>query len=309
MTNALEIFLSQASPADYREFLSADGLDLGAEEFLVRNPRVTVTDDRDALSGVGRIQPLDWDSTFFDTPSGRLEGLFFTDKVGLRGWSRSELIERLVDRAETMNLRHLTCRIRADDLSLAHCLERADFHLVDIMTIYQRSLENLPLIEGGQDQKIPTHRKVMEFLGAAVKGMQWGRVFHDPQIDRETAEKFYIEMSNFYLTKGAHITAIYEGDRLAGVALGITDEELSRSLGKRYGYLWLIIVSPEFMGRGFGSKLFDNFCRTFSRQCDLLEIGTQIANIPANRLYMKAGCIYRQGVSTFHKWGRDELNG
>lgn len=287
-------FLRHAEPADYRHFLRDWGLACADLEAGSAGERVWEEDAAGAPVASGRVVALDWDTAFFGVPTGRLEGLFFSAGGGPE--LRRRLVRRLVARADRRGLVHLTCRVRADDLFLAQALEAEGFRLVDLMTVYSRDI-------GGATVTRPfSHDALWPLLARWLSGMTWGRLMHDARIDRATAERFYLQVSRYYLDRGAHLTMEYVDGAPVGAAIGVVDDEVSRLLGRRYGVLWLIIVAPEHQGRGTGARLFESFCREFGARCDLLEIGTQTCNTAANRLYLRAGCVPRAHLCTFHRW-------
>jgi GNAT superfamily N-acetyltransferase len=295
MNDTVLRFLEHAEPADYRHFLRESGFDFAAHEYEAAGEHLQCTDVNSDIGAVGRLVELDWDTDFFGVPAGRLEGFFFRRDDG-GPEIRRQIVRRLVAHAEDRGLSHLTCRVRADDLFLIQAFEAEGFRLVDLMTVYTREIKG-----GGTVPKFD--RAVLwPVLEDWIHGMEWGRLFHDAHIDRATAERFYLDVSRHYLENGAHLTVHSVDGVPAGVAIGVADEEVSRRICRRFGVLWLIIVAPEHQGRGIGALLFEAFCREFGQSCDLLEIGTQIYNLPANRIYLNAGCTPRSHLCTFHRW-------
>lgn len=288
-------FFGHAEPVDYRHFLRREGYDFGLSESRVDDERIWIT-EADAHVAAGRLHALDWDSEFFGVPTGRLEGMFFRPDDPAPIETRHALVRRLVERADAHGFRHMTCRVRADDLFLIQALEEEGFRLADLLTVYMLRLgpgEASPAVEWTE---------LRPLLKRSMRGMRWGRMFNDEKFDRETAERFYVEVARHYCANGAHVTLHMRDGAPAGAAIGIVDDEVSRQIGCRYGVLWHLIVAPESQGTGVGTALFRAFCRDFGARCDLLEIGTQIYNDAANRIYLKAGCVPRSHASTFHRW-------
>jgi len=87
-----------------------------------------------------------------------------------------------------------------------------------------------------------------------------------------------------------------------GVAAGEVDAGLNTKKGGPFGYLSLAAVHPEFRGRGIGQVLAGSFFRGFTRQVSKIEVGTQIENYAANRLYQKLGLSSVSSLVTFHRW-------
>jgi len=304
MPDDLAAFLEQAAAADYRHVLSSLGFNLHQEETMAAGERLTTSNASGKIAATGRVRPLEWDSKFFGVPCGRFEGLFFasTDPNPLK--TRLELLQKMTAMANAAGLDFLDCRIRADDLYLKEALEESGFFLCDELSIYQTELATDPENAQPTAKATPEWDKLAAFLERCLADMEWGRVFQDPNIDRKTARKFYLQACRHYLSEGAHVTAIEENGSLVGAAIGVVDAEISEQTGRRYGILWFITVDPAYRGQGFGKRLFDKFKQEFAVRAELLEIGTQSANTAANRIYLSAGCGPLARVMTFHKWGR-----
>lgn len=302
MTPQIEKFIQVADSGDWRHFIE------GNREFRLQTEdgapgrRFEIRNQNDSLEAVGRIVHLDWDTEFFGFPCAKLEGLFFSkedaDPVSLK----RRVINRILDEEELRDIRFLSCRIRADDLTLAHALESSGFNLMDILSIYTLNLSGRKI----PDQKPRDHKpgmdEILSLLKRGVDGMSSGRLFSDPNIPLSQAREFYYRVSKHYLGISPCISILEDHGTTQGVAIGILDEEISRLLGTRYGYLWLIALAPELKGKGLGRELFEIFCDEFSGHCDVLEIGTQIDNYPANRVYNSCGCRLESHLLTFHRW-------
>ena len=135
--------------------------------------------------------------------------------------------------------------------------------------------------------------------------MQFGRVLADFHIPKEKSYEFYLQVSKYYLARGASAFILHYEGIDAGVAIGFLDETISAYLRRKYGYLWFIGLLPEFKERKLGHELFALFCREFSRSCDWLEIGTQVHNYAATRVYEKGNCRVSSHLLTFHRWNRN----
>jgi ribosomal protein S18 acetylase RimI-like enzyme len=277
--------------ADFRRYLAPEFDGLCAA-------RMTADDVATADAG-GRVRRLEWDSEFFGVPSGRLLDLWRRPFVPARvAWG--ELVPALVARADAQGFDFLDVRIAADELALAQALEAAGFRLVDALAIYRHDLRGAVAAP-----PIP-HREeaVAAVLDAGLARMEWGRLFADPRVPRAMAEDFYRRTTLHYLAQGGRSTLLVEGGRPAGLAIGILDEEGSRLAQRRLGQLWLFILAPDYTGKGLGKRLFNQFCAEFGAVVEFVEIGTQIQNVPANRIYRSAGAMPIAHALTFHRWRR-----
>ena len=301
----LEAFWGNAVPGDYQHFLSGEGFLVHYREPRAGGIRKIVAPKGDILA-TGRVVSLDWDSEFFSYPCARLEGLFFSQEAD-PVYARERLIAALLEVETARNAMFLTCRVRTDDLLLAQTLEAAGFRLADVMAIFTKTLQGLaPPRRSGV---APKHgiSDIMPLLEKCVHGMDLGRMFADPWIPADKAREFYLQVSRYYLEQGALAVVLeHEGEK-AGLAIGVPDETISGYLKRKYGYLWYIALAPEFKGKDLGRSLFSLFCEEFSKSCDILEVGTQVYNYPAVRLYERSGCKISGHLFTFHKWNKKSV--
>jgi len=75
--------------------------------------------------------------------------------------------------------------------------------------------------------------------------------------------------------------------------------------GKKVYTVDLIGVHNLLKGRGAGQALMARFVDQYKDQCDYLQVGTQIVNIPSMRLYQKFGFSINQSQYVMHLHVRD----
>jgi ribosomal protein S18 acetylase RimI-like enzyme len=191
-------------------------------------------------------------------------------------------------------------RIAGDELALAQALEAVGFRLVDALAIYRHE----PAAGAPVPPPAPPApaEAVAAVLEAGLVEMEWGRLFAEPRVTRAQAQEFYRRTSLHYLAEGGRSTLLIENGRPAGLAIGILDAEGSRLTQRRQGQLWLFILAPEYKGKGLGKRLFNQFCAEFGAIVEFVEIGTQIQNVAANRIYRSAGAMPVAHALTFHRW-------
>jgi len=84
------------------------------------------------------------------------------------------------------------------------------------------------------------------------------------------------------------------GDRLfvalaEGRPVGFLAALVSDGGDQRVSTIDLVGVGKPFQGRGLGAALVAAFVEHYRSSCELLQVGTQAANIPSMRLYEKLG--------------------
>jgi ribosomal protein S18 acetylase RimI-like enzyme len=131
----------------------------------------------------------------------------------------------------------------------------------------------------------PEHReKVLEIAGTCFR---YSRFHLDPLVSQQIADQIKRDWIMSYLAKerGERLWAALVDERLVGFLAVLASE----SNGKRIRTIDLIGVDSNYQGRGVGYALSSFFISQYRGDCDLLQVGTQAANIPSMRLYEKLG--------------------
>ena len=307
MDKKLKKFLACGDWADYRAtFFSTSTL---IQIFYSNNPEnvVYVTAESGELRSAGFLIPNEEMTRTLKLPCSTIDGLIFRGAKSnkTRTFLRKEIIERLLSQNRSTTTGLLVCRIRGDDELLASVLTGMEFVKYDSLNIYQKNIRKTGKVTDRPVQsEVRDLQEVLSIIEKGVAQLKYGRLFADPRIGRSVATETYLRLSEKLLSGGAHLTVVRDSseDSLVGVAIGVLDQTISETESIQYGVLWLIVVDPRFTGKGIGRKLFEKFCGEFGQQCDVLEIGTQVENNRAIRLYEGGGAVRVGRALTFHKW-------
>jgi ribosomal protein S18 acetylase RimI-like enzyme len=83
---------------------------------------------------------------------------------------------------------------------------------------------------------------------------------------------------------------IREGGVIQGFVTCKIQNDTHETLGVKIGTVVLVATTPASQGKGYGKQLVQGALHWFAEQgCDVVDVGTQLANIPAARLYETAG--------------------
>jgi ribosomal protein S18 acetylase RimI-like enzyme len=120
--------------------------------------------------------------------------------------------------------------------------------------------------------------------------------FHlDPFLTREQANQIKTEwVRNYLLGRRGEQLLVAESD---GVPVGFLAVLAAEAKGRSCRVIDLIGVSAAHQGRGVGESLISHFIQDSAGRCDLLRVGTQVANTAAARLYERCG--FRLGESAY----------
>ena len=146
--------------------------------------------------------------------------------------------------------------------------------------------------------------KHQEVLDIAASCFQYSRFHLDPLIPNAIANRIKHDWVLNYLRK-------QRGERLW---VGFIDEHpvgflavlASESNGKHVRTIDLIGVSKAFQKQGIGQALVEFFINRYKDQCEYLQVGTQVANVPSMRLYQKLGFSITNTAYVMHKHVRND---
>lgn len=128
------------------------------------------------------------------------------------------------------------------------------------------------------------HRAVLDIAGFCSR---YSRFHLDPGIPDTIAHRIKHDWILSYIRKqrGEQLFVALRDGRPAGF-LAVLGSELD---GKVIRTIDLVGVDTPFQGQGGGRALVQFFIDRYRDQCDVLQVGTQIANVPSVRLYHALG--------------------
>ena len=224
---------------------------------------------------------LAWDTEFWGRPIARVDASSVTpDSV------------RAIDEwclAHGVGCAYLLLDVGDSASTLA--AERGDFFLTDVRVTFRADLRGRvtqprPHVRPAQ----PRDREPLAELARVCHDTT--RFFHDPHFDRERCGELYARWMLSSIDGGAATVLVAE---IGGAPVGYVTCEAGR--------IGLIAVAESARRRGVGQALcdaaFDSFVELGEQT---VEIVTQGRNLPAQRLFQRAGA-HVDGVELwFHKW-------
>jgi ribosomal protein S18 acetylase RimI-like enzyme len=128
--------------------------------------------------------------------------------------------------------------------------------------------------------------------------------FHvDPRIPKHAADRLYAGWIDNLLAGRADAVLVADSDGIAGFVGCRHDAVFSEVLGTPVGLIDLVATSPDRRGEGFGAALVaaaGEFYRT--RGTTLIDVGTQLGNDGASRIYRSSGFEAVHRSETLHGW-------
>jgi dTDP-4-amino-4,6-dideoxy-D-galactose acyltransferase len=241
--------------------------------------------------GQASLSMLPWDSEQLGTTAARINYLVADGPYAQQVETKFALLKRVVKEAVARGIRHLSIRIDAADLSSLHVLEQTGFITVDSILTFGINLEEHQANEIDHDftLRAATHADAEVAAQLAATAYSKDRFHADPSISTDRADRLHAEwIRNSCLGKAADRVLLAEDSNgLLGYvtcAIRRTPDE------KTIGTIVLVASAPHARGRGVGYATTMAALEWFREQgCATVEVGTQLSNITASRLYQKCG--------------------
>ena len=189
----------------------------------------------------------------------------------------------------------MSARVDASDLSSLHVLEETGFLTVDGILTFALDLKEHSAVEPVNDFKIrlATADDAPEAAALASTAYVYDRFHADPFIDRKLADELHANwVRNSCDGKAADAVLLADdGSGLLGfVTCKISGAAGHHSHSSRKGTIVLVASAAPARGRGVGYSLTMAALEWFRQSgCETVEVGTQLSNIPASRLYQTCG--------------------
>lgn len=291
----------QAINSDYQSaYRPAPAPRAGGGEDRLDAPRLA----EGRMVALARARRLPWDTERLGIPCGRLEQLWAEGKARMP--MLIEALDEVIGRFDREGIQLVDARVGLHDLSFAQALEGRGFFLTDVMAIYGSAAAPAPMAapEGYRVAEEPGGPEALdEAASFTLSAFSHSRLYHDSRIDKRAADDFYLALLRHFFTAPDTTLVLARGPegRVTGYALGRLGEDPLPGTDA-LAYLWMIAVDPAHTGKGLGRVLLNEFLRAMHQRAPFVEIGTQVFNGPAIRLYQRANLPVAAHLATFHRW-------
>jgi dTDP-4-amino-4,6-dideoxy-D-galactose acyltransferase len=262
---------------------------------LVSNPDSSVTTIRrnGSIRGLACWRKLRWDTEMFGFPAARLELVLYEGDYHEGRATVSDLIQRIVGDCRAAGVEHIVARIDANDLPTLHALEREGFEIIDGILTFSLRLPRERILPPASGFEIRHFQRtdLDDVLAIARSAYVFDRFHADPSLTREIADRVTETWVRCSCSGDADavILACYAGTLAAYVTCNI-HKETSDVLGTTFATIGMVATHSDFRGKGAGTCATIGALNWFQQQgVDVVEVGTQLANVAASRLYESNG--------------------
>jgi GNAT superfamily N-acetyltransferase/N-acetylglutamate synthase-like GNAT family acetyltransferase len=259
-------------------------------------------------TGAAAWVALTWDSGHFGFGMARLELLVARGKYLESRRRQRQLLATVIEDCQSQNIKHLTARTDASDLVAMHTLEEFGFELIDGIQTFGVRMTEANTLSGGRSPSIEVGLfetwQLEGVLKIAGSSYRFDRFHSDPALDADVADRLHQEwVAN--ACAGAAADAVFvasENGQVLGFVTVKLDPEIICVNGSRLATIVLVATGKESRGRGI-AKLATlaavNWLR--NNNASAVQVGTQLRNIPAGRLYEQCGFRLIGASLTFRK--------
>lgn len=246
------------------------------------------------VRGFANYSFLTWDSEQLGMPTARIDHLIAHGTYQEQQHIKTNLIEQLIADAQSQGIWHLSVRIDASDLSSLHVLEEAGFITVDSLLSYAINTKNFESqkIENDFSIRLATPDDTERAAELALEAYTMDRFHSDPFITTKKANELHANwLRNSCNGRAADAVVIAEDETgLLGFVTCKLQRDTEAVLRQLVGTIVLVATSANARGRGVGQAMTFAALDWFrSQSCEVVEVGTQLRNVPASRLYQKCG--------------------
>jgi dTDP-4-amino-4,6-dideoxy-D-galactose acyltransferase len=259
-----------------------------------RDTFATVIRSGSQILGLACWRHLAWDSEQLGIPTARLDLLVSSGAYQEALERKGSLLSTLSQECRLHGIRYLTARVPAGELSTVHALGRAGFDLVDgILTFSLRLDEAIRrTVNNGFEVRMFQPSDLEQVLSIARSSYTCGRFHVDRALASGVADRLYAawvrRSCNGEEADAVVVTA--KGSRVMGYVtckLGREPEANARSSG---GRIVLVATAEEARGQGVASAALQGGLDWFRKHAEeTVEVGTQMQNVAACRLYESCG--------------------
>jgi len=261
----------------------------------------------DGAQGLAVWTPLAWDSQQLGVGAGRLEYLIASGDYKNQYATKEVLLRAVLKTCADQGIQHFTARVHASDLSTVHLLEQYGFITVDGILTFSLDIMDVhwPSPPAGLEIRLSRPEDIEPIKAIARSSYVCGRFHSDPCIPKTVADELHAAwLENSCLGKVADAVVVAaENSRILGYVTCKIDRQTAEYFGLTIGTIVLVATAADARGRGVARAITYGALNWFRDQgVQIVEVGTQLRNIPASRLYESCGFRLVASHLSLRKW-------
>jgi ribosomal protein S18 acetylase RimI-like enzyme len=248
-------------------------------------------------AGTAAWRALEWDTEQFGIPAARLDLLEASGSYADVRARKRELLGAVLAQCRERGIRHLSARVDTGDLATIPALEEAGFELIDGIQTFGLRIQG-DLLPAPSGTRLFEPGDLLDILEIGRTAFTFDRFHADPALPPVVADRVnetWTRNCCLGIAADAVVVAQEEG-RVASFVTCRADRQA------RYGIIILVATAVWARGRGAARRASLAALHWFAaRGLEAVEVGTQLRNIPAARLYESLGFRLTRTSLTFRK--------
>jgi len=243
---------------------------------------------------------LPWDSQQLGFVCARLEHIVLAGDYSQQQRLGDLLLPEAIRHCSAKGVRYLWARLDSSNLSALHLLERHGFLTVDGILTFALRLDQAVVSELLASRSAESAARVrparpedrQRLVQLARSAYEHDRFHSDPLIPRPVADEVYaLWMENACQGTAADVVLVAEQQgRVQSYVTALLDREAEQYLGLRVGNIALVGTAADARGQGLAQAAMQGTLAWFREHgVQVVEVGTQLRNVPAARLYEGLG--------------------
>ncbi len=253
---------------------------------------------------------LDWDSSHFGIPLWAIQYILGRKEAGhLAEMKRRAVAATLRILGEERAI-HVSAKVDFRDIPTVHALEMEGFRLMDTTVTYAFDFrkKQIPEVKDQCSLRLATSDDQEVLLRIAATSFSGTRIsddrFHaDPDLPRERSDALYVEWIR-NSTSGRNADGIIVAE-IDGEPVGFTTMQKVRArrddVGVNVGALILSAVQPQVRKRNVYTSMIRKGLEYLASEADIVELGTQISNLPVQKAWTTLGFRLASGTYALHR--------
>jgi len=266
----------------------------------------TITRNSQGMLGCACWRHLAWDSRQLGMPAARIDLLVSAGDFEEAIERKSALLNTVAEECRAQGVRYLTARVGASDHSTIRALTKESFDLLDgLLTFSLKLCEAVPRpVNRDLEIRLCRPPDLDELLAITRSAYTCDRFHVDRALAPGVADRLY-EAWVRRSCSGQEADAVMVSTR-QGKVLAFATCKLGRDsdagAGASTGTIGLVATAEEARGLGIGSATLEGALDWFRQQgVEVVEVGTQMQNVGACRLYEQAGFRMARMSLTFRR--------
>ena len=248
----------------------------------------------DRCEGFASLRQLPWDTKLTGLSSARFDYLVAHGSYALQCEVKRDLMAVALHHCEDCDIQHLSIRLPASDTSGLHVLEEAGWITVDAILTFALELDDLLVAEAGAGiiTRLATPADSQQAGDLARESYIHDRFHSDPAISAARANELHsVWLRNSCEGHAADAVILAEDEEgLLGYVTCKLQRDTQVHLGTLIGTIVLVATAERARKQGVARAATLAALDWFREQgTGIVEVGTQLRNIPASRLYESCG--------------------